>query len=130
MKGDKDGLFTVKANYKMLEGRNTRAVPLKMLWNSCVPPEVNFFAWEVWWGKVLTLEQLKKRGFSWLIDVFCVAKMKRAWITFYFTVLQFGIDGQVISLFPAFLGLAPFWLRICFPARPVSLLQKGQKICG
>ena len=64
MKGDKDGLFTVKANYKMLEGRNTRAVPLKMLWNSCVPPEVNFFAWEVWWGKVLTLEQLKKRGFQ------------------------------------------------------------------
>ena len=23
-----------------------------------------FFAWEVWWGKVLTMEQLRKRGFQ------------------------------------------------------------------
>ena len=28
-----------------------------------MPPKVGFFAWEVWWGKVLTMEQLKKRGF-------------------------------------------------------------------
>ena len=23
---------------------------------------ISFFAWEVWWGKILTIEQLKKRG--------------------------------------------------------------------
>ena len=68
-KGDKDVLYTVKANYMILEGGNTKDVPLKMLRNSCVPLKVNFFAWEVWWGKVLTLEQLKKRGFQLLVDV-------------------------------------------------------------
>ena len=29
-----------------------------------MPPKVAFFAWEASWGKVLTLEQLQRRGFS------------------------------------------------------------------
>ena len=29
-----------------------------------MPPKVCFFAWDVWWGKVLTMEHLKKRGFQ------------------------------------------------------------------
>ena len=62
-KGDKIGLFLVKANFVLLEGGNLRTVSMKMIWNNCVPPKVSFFAWEVWWGKVLTMEQLKKRGF-------------------------------------------------------------------
>ena len=37
---------------------------MKILWNSCVPPKVCIFAWEVWWGKVLTMDQLKKGGFQ------------------------------------------------------------------
>ena len=28
----------------------------------CIPTKVSFFAWEAWWGKILTLDQLKKRG--------------------------------------------------------------------
>ena len=35
-----------------------------------MPPKVCFFAWEVWWGKVLTMEQLRKRDFqmaSWCL---------------------------------------------------------------
>ena len=39
-------------------------MPVKMLRNPCVPTKICFFAWEVWWGKVLTSDQLKKRGFS------------------------------------------------------------------
>ena len=34
-----------------------------MLWNPHIPSKVGFFAWEVWWGKVFTSTQLKKRGF-------------------------------------------------------------------
>ena len=37
---------------------------IKMLWNLIVPTKVDFFAWEVWWGKIMTIDQLKKRGFS------------------------------------------------------------------
>ena len=36
--------------------------PKKLIWNICIPTKVSFFAWEAWWGKVLTVEQLKKRG--------------------------------------------------------------------
>ena len=39
-------------------------MPVKMIWNPLVPTKVGFFVWEVWWGKILTMDQLKKRGFS------------------------------------------------------------------
>ena len=32
------------------------------IWNLIVPPKLGFFAWEASWGKVLTLDQLKRRG--------------------------------------------------------------------
>ena len=63
-KGGKIGMYIVKESYELLVGGNTRIVPMKILWNSYVPPKVCFFAWEVWWGKVLTMDQLKKRGFQ------------------------------------------------------------------
>ncbi|RVW58882.1 hypothetical protein CK203_104242 [Vitis vinifera] len=34
------------------------------IWKVRVPPKVAFFAWEASWGKVLTQEQLQRRGFS------------------------------------------------------------------
>ena len=60
----KDGIFIVKSSFVFLEGGRQQLVPVKMLWNPCVLTKVCFFAWEVWWGKVLTSNQLKKRGFS------------------------------------------------------------------
>ena len=39
-------------------------MPVKVLWNPHVPIEVGFFAWGAWWGKNLTMIQLKKRGYS------------------------------------------------------------------
>ena len=38
--------------------------PSCVVWNAWVPPKVSFFAWEATWGKVLTLDQLKRRGWS------------------------------------------------------------------
>ena len=63
-KGDKKGTYTVMANTVLLEGNLGRTMPWLMLWNNCVPPKVCFFAWEIWWGKTLTMENLKKRGFQ------------------------------------------------------------------
>ena len=42
-KGDKNGIFSIKANFKLLEGGNLKSVPLKVLWNGCVPPKMCFF---------------------------------------------------------------------------------------
>ena len=37
-------------------------MPFRMMLNPIVPTKVGFFAWEVWWGKVLTMNKLKKGG--------------------------------------------------------------------
>ena len=38
--------------------------PNSIIWSPCVPTKVGFFAWEASWGKVLVLDQLKKRGWN------------------------------------------------------------------
>ena len=60
----KNGCFSVKTCVELLEGGSQQSVPIKMLWNPTIPTKVGFFAWEVWWGKILTMDQLKKMGFS------------------------------------------------------------------
>ena len=56
--------MSIGGAFRMLEGGNQSSVPTRMIWNPCVSSKVPFFAWEAWWGKVLTIEQLKKMGFS------------------------------------------------------------------
>ena len=48
------GHYTVRANVNLLEGASVSTPPWKLLWNNLVPPKVSFFAWEVWWEKILT----------------------------------------------------------------------------
>ena len=38
-----NGSFTVKDNFTHLERGNRPLVPIKLLWNSCVPTELSFF---------------------------------------------------------------------------------------
>ena len=42
----KGGTFTVKSLMGFGEGQ----FPRKMVWNSCIPTKISFFAWEIWWG--------------------------------------------------------------------------------
>ena len=64
MKNVKDGRFSVKHFYLILTTGQESLFPYCFVWNSWVPTKVGFFAWEASWGKVLTLDQLKKRGRS------------------------------------------------------------------
>ena len=50
--------------YKALRPRCPESFPWDMVWKSCVQPNIWFFAWEAIWGKILTNDQLQKRGFS------------------------------------------------------------------
>ena len=50
----KDGKFSVKSLYKVLEPNSSMCFPMKTIWNSWVQPKMSFFAWEASWGKVLT----------------------------------------------------------------------------
>ena len=61
----KDGSYIVKSNMDMLEGGiGAISFPRRLVWNQLMPSKVGFFVWEAWWGKVMTLDQLKRRGFS------------------------------------------------------------------
>ncbi|RVW38066.1 putative ribonuclease H protein [Vitis vinifera] len=56
--------FSVKSLYNDLSSRRAGLFPHGLIWNPSVPSKVSFFAWEAAWGKVLTMDQLKKRGWA------------------------------------------------------------------
>ncbi|RVW56296.1 Argininosuccinate lyase, chloroplastic [Vitis vinifera] len=58
----KSGAFSVKLLYSILEPGGSSLFPCGSIWRANVPPKVAFFAWEASWGKILTLEQLQRRG--------------------------------------------------------------------
>ena len=61
-KKTKNGIFTIKSLYSAVEPGNTVRFPRNIIWCPYVPPKMGFFAWEASWGKVLTLDQLKRRN--------------------------------------------------------------------
>ena len=56
------GNFSVKCLYKVLDSSRVVALPHQFIWNNWVPSKVGVFAWEVAWGKILTLDMLKRCG--------------------------------------------------------------------
>ena len=63
-KETKNGNFSVKSLYSTLEPRCAVPFPWNIIWSLCVLTKVGFFAWEALWGKVLTLDQLKRKGWN------------------------------------------------------------------
>ena len=63
-KGSNFGNYSVKLMYEVLNHPTSSSMPFLGLsiWNPLVPLKVGFFAWEASWGKVLMLDQLKRRG--------------------------------------------------------------------
>ena len=62
MREAKDGCFSGKLFYKVLFGSNSIVFPHQLIWSNWVPTKMSFFAWEASWGKMLTLDQIKKQG--------------------------------------------------------------------
>ena len=56
--------FSVKSMYKGLDDSPALEFPHRLVWNSVAPPKTEVFAWEAAWGKVLTMDQLKRRGMT------------------------------------------------------------------
>ena len=63
-KVNSNGIFSVKSLYNDLSPRRAGLFPHGLIWNPSVPSKVSFFAWKASWGKVLTMDQLKKRGWA------------------------------------------------------------------
>ena len=105
---EKSGTFSVKALYKVLEPGGPSNFYVAIIWNSWVPPKVSLFAWEATWGKVLTLDLLKRRG--WLVATkcfLCHEEEKSVNITFSFTVTRLGLFDTYCFLCLACYGCFP-----------------------
>ena len=71
------GTFSVKSLYSILESRDSLLFPGGSVWRLSAPPKVAFFTWEASWGKVLTLNQLQRRGhFLANRSFLCVSKVE------------------------------------------------------
>ena len=56
------GLFEVKAFYRVLSPLGSTSFPWKSIWRSKAPPRVAFFAWTAACDKILTVDNLRRRG--------------------------------------------------------------------
>ena len=56
------GTFLVKSLYSILEPGDSPLFPSGSIWRASVSPKVTFFTWEASWEKVLTLDQLQRKG--------------------------------------------------------------------
>ena len=61
-KASKSGLFSVRSFYNALEVEGEVTFPSKIIWGSWAPTKVSCFTWEVTWGWIPTMYQLKRRG--------------------------------------------------------------------
>ena len=58
--------FLVKVMYKGYDISLACDFPHRLIWNLVVPPKRGIFTWEAAWGKVLTLDNLKGRGMTFV----------------------------------------------------------------
>jgi hypothetical protein len=67
------GKFDVRSFYKILAYKETAHFPWKSIWRTKVPLKVTFFAWVAALGKILTLDNIRKRRVI-MIDKCCMCK--------------------------------------------------------
>ncbi len=65
--------FAVKRYYRSLSPRSSISFPWKLIWKVKVPPRVAFLSWTVTLGKVLIIDNLRKRGLI-IQEWFCMCK--------------------------------------------------------
>jgi hypothetical protein len=66
--------FDVRSFYKALACKEAIHFPWKSIWRTKVPSKVAFFAWTAAHGKILTLDNLRKKRVI-VIDRCCMCKM-------------------------------------------------------
>ena len=72
-KCNKAGAFDSRSFYAVLNVRPGVVFPWKMIWKVKAPPRVAFFIWFAAWGKILTCENLRLRGYT-MVGWCCMCK--------------------------------------------------------
>lgn len=121
-------LSLVKSLYSTLELGSSNSFAMRIIWNSWVPSKIGFFVREACWGKVLTLDQLQKRGWI-LANRFFLGKVDEESIGSHTIALQ-GFEVVALLLVWCLLGsTASHGQRDLFRLTCI-IWKKDQKIFG
>uniref|UniRef100_A0A2N9J2H5 Reverse transcriptase domain-containing protein n=1 Tax=Fagus sylvatica TaxID=28930 RepID=A0A2N9J2H5_FAGSY len=60
----KDGVFDSRSYYVALNARPRGCFPWKSIWAMKAPPRVAFFIWIAAWGRILTYDNLMRKGYT------------------------------------------------------------------
>ena len=110
------GDFEVKSFYRALSAQGPISFPWKSIWRSKAPPRVAFFAWTAAQGKILTLDNIRRRGMVVVTNVGSVSWMESRLIISNFIVGLLGLYGMLFSPDLGFVGLCLALLEIYMPA--------------
>ena len=66
-KESKNYNFLVRSLYRSYMRASRDPFPWSIIWRSWVLVRVSFFAWEVPWNKIMTIDQLKRRGWKYTL---------------------------------------------------------------
>ena len=67
------GNFDVKSFYHALDVRSELSFPWKAIWKVKAPRRVSFFLWSAAWGRILTCDNLMRRGYT-LVGWCCMCR--------------------------------------------------------
>ncbi len=67
------GIFEVRSYYYVLVQSTSSYFPRQSVWNSKVPSWVAFFIWTTAWGRILTTDNLRRRGII-ILDWCCMCR--------------------------------------------------------
>jgi hypothetical protein len=100
--------FSVNSFYKRLIAPVEKCYPWKSVWKALAPSKVNFFIWTASLGKVLTIDNLRKRQLV-LLDWCCMCKEAGESIDHLF--LHCNIARDLWNFVFTLLGLQ--WVMLC-----------------
>ena len=112
----------VNSTYLALRSRPVESFPWLGVWKTGVQPKISLFTWEAIWGKILTCDQLQKRGFT-LANRFylCLEEEETA-------------DHLLLSLCEdkTFMGVAPLslWSLVDEPKFSLGDFGELELLCG
>ncbi|KAG6698035.1 hypothetical protein I3843_08G001900 [Carya illinoinensis] len=114
--------FLVRSYYKTLTNHSPNAFPWKSIWRSKVPLKVAFFGWVASHGKILTIDQLRKRGLV-IMDWCFMCKHNAESVDH----LLLHCDTVNVLWYEIFLRLGIAW---AMPWRVIDLLSCWQGLRG
>uniref|UniRef100_A0A2N9HVB8 N-acyl-aliphatic-L-amino acid amidohydrolase n=1 Tax=Fagus sylvatica TaxID=28930 RepID=A0A2N9HVB8_FAGSY len=123
----KSKCFTVGSYYRALSGTYHGSFPWKMIWKSRAPPRVAFFVWTATLGRILTIDNLRRRNVM-VLDWCCMCKKGAESVEHLLLhcpfageiwSMVFGLFGVVWVMLRTILELLDCW-QGCFVQRQIG----------